>query len=90
MYSTSKQMANVEYFSYLGSLTTRDAGCTCGIKSRFYVAKSEFIMKLNLLSQQMGFKFKEEKKKREIKCYIWSIALYGVKLETLESRSEIP
>ena len=47
-------------------------------------------MKLNLLSQQMGFKFKEEKKKREIKCYIWSIALYGVKLETLESRSEIP
>jgi hypothetical protein len=31
-----------EYFSYLGSTITRDARCTCEIKSRITTAKAAF------------------------------------------------
>jgi hypothetical protein len=37
-----KQLENVEYFNYLGSMITNNAGCTCGIKSRIELAKAAF------------------------------------------------
>jgi hypothetical protein len=37
-----KQLRNVEYFNYLGSIITNDASRTCEIKPRIAVAKTTF------------------------------------------------
>jgi hypothetical protein len=37
-----QQLENVEYFNYLGSVITNDAGCTREIKSRIAMAKGAF------------------------------------------------
>jgi hypothetical protein len=50
-----KQLENVEYFSYLGSMTTNDARCTREIKSRVAMTKAA-----GKNHQQTGFKFEEE------------------------------
>jgi F0F1-type ATP synthase beta subunit len=57
-----KQLGNVEYFNYLGSMITNDARCTCEIKSRIAMAKASFNKKKSF-HQQTGIKFKEETSK---------------------------
>ena len=37
-----KQLENAEYFSNLGSMITKDARCTCEIKSMIVIAKAAF------------------------------------------------
>jgi hypothetical protein len=37
-----KQLVNVEFFKYLGSMLTNDGRCPCEIKSRIAVAKAAF------------------------------------------------
>ena len=37
-----KQLENVGYFNYLGSIITNNAGCTHEIKSTIVMAKAEF------------------------------------------------
>jgi len=37
-----KQLKNVEYFNYFGSLITDDVKCTCEIKSRVAMTKAAF------------------------------------------------
>jgi hypothetical protein len=37
-----KQLENVVYFKYLGSMMTYDAKCTLGMKSRIATAKEAF------------------------------------------------
>ena len=44
-----KQLENVEYFKYFGSMLTKDWRCTCEIKSSIAMKKSAFKEK-NLLS----------------------------------------
>jgi hypothetical protein len=51
-----KQLENVEYFNYLGSVITNDASCTCEIKSRIAMAKAAY-------NKKTGLKFKEETSK---------------------------
>jgi hypothetical protein len=63
----------MEYFNYLGSMITNDARCTCKIKSRIAMAKAAFNKKKNLFTS----KFDIHLRKKLIKCYIWSVALYG-------------
>ena len=45
-----KQLENVKYFKYLGSMLTDDGRCTCEIKSRIFMAKAAFNNKKNLLA----------------------------------------
>jgi hypothetical protein len=66
-----KQLENVEYFNYLGSTITNNARCTCEIKSRTAMAKAAFNRK------KMTSKLDFNLRKKLVKCYIWSIALYG-------------
>jgi hypothetical protein len=54
-----KHLQNVEYFKYLGSMTTNDAGCTCKIKSRTVMAK-EALNKKTLLTSKMDFNLREK------------------------------
>jgi hypothetical protein len=53
-----KQLENMEYLSYLGSLITDDARCTGEIKYRIITAKAAF-NKQTLFHQQNGHRFKE-------------------------------
>jgi hypothetical protein len=73
-----KQPKNVEYFSCLGSLKTNDARCTCEIKTRSSMAKAA-LNKKALSSSRLDFNVM----KKLVKCYTWSIVLYGADTWTL-------
>jgi hypothetical protein len=73
-----KQLESVESFKYLGSILTNDGTCSCKIKCRIAMAKAAFTKKRALFTNTLDL----ELKKKIVKCYVWSIALYG--------RSETP
>jgi hypothetical protein len=73
-----KQLDNVEYLNYLGSMITNDARCS-EIKSRIAMAKAAFNKKKNLFTSKLDLNLR----KKLVKCYIWSIALYGAETWTL-------
>ena len=60
-------------FKYLGSMLTNDGRCTCEIKCRIVMTKAAFNAKKNLFTSTLDL----ELKKKLVKCYIWSLALYG-------------
>jgi hypothetical protein len=72
------QLQNVEYFNYLGSITN-DARCTCEIKSRIAMAKAAFDKQKTLFTSKLDFNLWM----KLVKCYSWSIALYGAETWTL-------
>jgi hypothetical protein len=74
-----KQSENVEYSNYLGSMITNDARCTREIKSSIAMAKVAFNKKKNLFTSKLDLNLR----KKLVKCYIWSVALYGVETWTL-------
>jgi hypothetical protein len=78
-----KQLENVEYFNYLGSKITNDARCTREIKSRIAMAKADF-NKMTLFTSKLDLNLR----KKLVKCYIWSTALYGVETWTLRTADE--
>jgi hypothetical protein len=81
-----KQLENVEYFNYLGSMITNHARCTREIKSRIAMAKAAFNKKKNLFTSKLDLNLG----KKLVKCYIWSVALCGAKnVDTSESGSEV-
>jgi hypothetical protein len=75
-----KQLENVEYFNYLGSMITNDARCTREIKSRIAMAKAAFNKKNTHFTSNLNLNIR----KKLVKCYIWSIALYGAETGELE------
>jgi len=76
-----KQPEKMESFKYLGSILTHDGRCTCEIKCRIAMAKAAFNKKRALSTST----FDLELRKKLVKCYIWSIALYGVETWTLRT-----
>jgi len=76
-----KQLENVEYFKYLGSILTNDGRCTCEIKCRIAMAKAAFNKTRTLFTSTFGL----ELRKKLVKCYIWSIVLYGAETWTLRA-----
>jgi hypothetical protein len=72
-----KQLENVEYCNYLGSMITNAARCTRDIKYRIAMAKAAFNKKKkNLFTSKLELNLR----KKLVKCYIWSIALYGAEM----------
>jgi hypothetical protein len=67
-----KQLENVEYFNCLGSVITNAARCTREIKSRIATAKAGFNKKRALFASKLDLNVR----KKLVKCYIWSTALY--------------
>jgi hypothetical protein len=64
---------NVEEFNYLGSMITNDERCTREIKTRIAMAKAVFNRNETLFTNKLDL----EPRKKLVKCYIWSTALYG-------------
>ena len=69
----NRELKEVYNFKYLRSVLTRDGYCTRKFKMRIAVAKETFIRKMSLLTSKLNI----ELKKKLIRCYVWSIALYG-------------
>jgi hypothetical protein len=78
--SRCTKQENVQYFNYLDTLTFNDASCTREIKSRIAMAKTAFNKKKKALFTS---KLDLNLRKKLVKCYIWSIALYGAETWTL-------
>jgi len=76
-----KQIENVESFKYLGRILTIDGRCTCEIKCGIAMAKAAFKKKRALFTSTLDL----ELRKKLVKCYIWSIALYGAETWTLRA-----
>jgi len=76
-----KQLDNVESFKYLGSILTNDGRCTCEIKCTISMAKAAFNKKRTLFTSTLDL----ELRKKLVKCYVWSIALYGAETWTLRA-----
>jgi hypothetical protein len=74
-----KQFGNVEYFKYLGSMITNDVRCTHEITSRIAMTKAAFNKKKTVFTSKLDLNLR----KKPVKCYIWSIALYGAETWTL-------
>jgi hypothetical protein len=60
-------------------MITNDARCTSEIKSRIAMAKAAFYKKKTLFTSKLDLNLR----KKLVKCYIWSIALYGAETWTL-------
>jgi hypothetical protein len=58
-------------------MLTHDGVCNCEIKSRIVMAKATFNKKGALFSSTLL--------KKLVKCYIWSIALYGSETWTIRA-----
>jgi hypothetical protein len=76
-----KQLENVESFKNLGSILTNNGRCTCEIKCRIAMAKAAFNKKRTLFTSTLDL----ELRKKLVKCYVWSIALYGAETWTLRA-----
>ena len=61
-----KQLENVEFFKYLGSILTNDGICTCEIKSMVAMAKAVFNKKRALFTGTLDLKLR----KKFVNCYI--------------------
>jgi hypothetical protein len=66
----------VESFKYSGSILTKDEKYTFEIKCRIAMAKAAFNKKRTLFTSTLDLELRKEL----VKCYVWSIALYGVEL----------
>jgi len=71
----------VEYFKYFGSILTNDGKCACENKCRTAMAKAAFKKKRTLFTSTLDL----DLRKKLVKCYIWSKALYGAETWTLQA-----
>ena len=75
-----KQLEYVECFKYLDSMLTNDGRYTYDIKSRIAMAKAAFDKKKTLFTSKL--------RKKLVKCYIWSMPLYGTETWTLRAADQ--
>jgi len=62
-------------------MLTNDGRCTCEIKSMIAMTKATFNKKVALFTSTLDL----ELRMKPVKCYIWSIALYGAENWTLRA-----
>jgi hypothetical protein len=67
---------------YLGIILTNDGRCTWETKCRIAMTKAAFNKERALFNSTLDL----ELWKKLVKCYVWSIALYGAETWTLRAR----
>ena len=65
-------------------MLTDDGMCTCEIKSRITMAKAAFNKKKNLFINKLDLNLR----KNLVKCYIWSMTLYGAETWTVRATDQ--
>lgn len=81
----NKEIIQINYFKYLGSIITDDGKSIKEIKSRIGQAKNTFLKKRKLLtSKNMNI----VTKKWFIKTYVWSVALYESETWTINKKEK--
>jgi hypothetical protein len=65
-------------------MITNGARCTHEIKSRMAMAKAAFYKKKILFTSKLDLNLR----KKLVKCYIWSTALYGAETWTLRKTDQ--
>ena len=65
-------------------MLTDEGRCTCEIKSRIAMAKAAFNNKKNLFTSKLDLNLR----KKLVKCYVWSMALYGAETRTLRATDQ--
>ena len=69
----------VDEFKYLGSVVTSDVTVKKDIRSRIAMGKKAFMDKRKLFASSLNLVLR----KRIIKCFVWSVALYAAETWTL-------
>ena len=82
IYLDNEKIKQVQEFEYLGSIITSDVKCDKDIKRRIAIAKKKFIEKKSIFTNS---KVSIETRKRFLKCYIWSVLLYGSESWTISA-----
>jgi hypothetical protein len=73
-----KQLENLEYFNHLDSIIINDERCTYEIISRISTSKPAFHKKKFLFPRKLDLNLRN----KPLKCYIWSITLFGAEIWT--------
>ena len=69
----NRELKEVHNFKYLGSFLIRDGYYTREIKMRIVIAKEAFNKIILVLTRKVNLELRE----KLVRCYVWSIALYG-------------
>ena len=67
----NRELKEIDNFTHLRSVLTRDGYCTREIKMR--IAIEAFNIKMSLLPSKLNIEFK----KKLVRFYVWSINFYG-------------
>jgi len=75
-----EKLGQINQFNYIGSLVTSVCRCDKEIKRRTVLAKKAFTEKRTILAdKKLSFKLRL----KLLKCYVWSILLYGCESWTI-------
>ena len=75
-----KEIKQVDGFTYLGSIITSDGRSETDIKCRIGIAKTVSTGMTNVLCSR---KLNIKTRKRDLKCYMWSVLTYGTECWTI-------
>ena len=81
LYDSPKTTGECGIFKYLGRILTNCGRRNCEIKCSIAMAKAAFNKNRALFTSTLDL----ELRKKLVKCYIWSIALYGAETWTLRT-----
>ena len=76
----NRELKEVYHFKYLGDILTRNDYFTREIKIRIAITKKAFSRKISLLTRKLNI----ELRKKLVRYFVWSIALYDSETWTLK------
>ena len=84
LFLLDKVLVGYFFAEYFGSILTDDGRCTREIKSMIAMAKAAFNKKKTLFTSKLDLNLR----KKLVKCYIWSMAFYGVETWKLRAADQ--
>ena len=79
-----ESVEQVDSFKYLGCNNTSNMNCCQEVKQRMAMAKEAFNRKRRIFCGPL----EKELRKRLVKCFVWSVVLYGAETRTLRRNEQ--
>ena len=79
-----ESIEQVESFKYLGCNISSNTNCCQDVKQKRIMAKEAFNRKRSIFCESL----EKELRKRLVKCFVWSIVLYGAETWTLRRNEQ--